>query len=289
MPTQTIFRVLAIGITAFLYNMMPSEDAFKALLASLAMAHFSLSYVYAKRQFTQLFMAPVPLIPIAVVVGLAAGLFAYGFSLVFYFWIHHIFNETYLMGRNSPTGDRTEERLFRASTLVVHSFAYFAVLNHTNVLKDIDPAYFYWGFAFSYILFLYSLYKVKSTIPRASFIDNCAFELFLPLLVVFSLYREISFYSVICYHVVFWCFIPLPNLLKAGADKARNYIVLNIGLTVLFIALSPIGFVNYPLKGSFFFSQFILWSFLHISTSFALSRSQPAWITRWFAGRSLTA
>ncbi len=59
--------------------------------------------------------------------------------------------------------------------------------------------------------------------------------------------------------------------------------IILIGISFL---LSPAGLIgDYPFRNSVYMQQFILWSHIHITSSFFLSSAHLAWITRWFTQR----
>lgn len=257
---------------------------------SLGLAHYLLSYIYARSQMTSLAASPQTALPLLAFFGIGAGFYHFEFPLVVFFCIHHVFNETYISTGKSDSGlnsskhsiDEGIRRLYLFAKLMVHLFFYLCLLRHYAVLNEINANIYLCGFIASYALFTFSLFKMRRSMSTAALIDQGAFEILMPILVFLSSLYKVPFLVIVCYHFIFWCFVPLPKLLEKGRANARNYLLLNAVFTTVFLAISPIGFIPYGMSGSVFFNQFLFWSNLHIATSFALSRSHPGWITRWF-------
>lgn len=145
-----------------------------------------------------------------------------------------------------------------------------------------NSAWLLGGYAVSLCMFLIALVRVRKSFDRVSLIENRSLEIGSILLVVLSYYVQIGFLEVVCYHFVFWCFLPLPKLGQKGNGPGFQYLLMTAGATGVFLLLSPLGFRTYEIIASVFFNQFLLWSYIHVVSSFALSRSNPQWIARWF-------
>lgn len=91
----------------------------------------------------------------------------------------------------------------------------------------------------------------------------------------------------VLYHFVFWALYPLPRMMKKGFGEAGKYIGINVALSVGFILISPAAFIPVHASMPMWFTMFMVFSYLHITMSFALSTAHPAWITRWVQPRAL--
>ena len=97
-----------------------------------------------------------------------------------------------------------------------------------------------------------------------------------------SLFKPSYLYFVL-YHVVFWSLFPLPKISAAGKAHLGWYLGLSAACVAAFVAISPIGPVftsRYAV--SIFQRQFILWTYIHITSSFLLSNAHPEWIVNLF-------
>jgi hypothetical protein len=101
-------------------------------------------------------------------------------------------------------------------------------------------------------------------------------------LLVLNGHLRIRFLDLVMYHFVLWTIWPAFKLRNHGLGSVAAYAVGTAGVALLFILLSPIGFRFYFLPGSLYLNNFYPCSYLHITTSFALSTAQPYWITRLF-------
>jgi hypothetical protein len=282
LPYQTIFRFSAILITALLAWQLPGETEWKSVVASLGFGHFALSLFYARHQAGQLLTNRQFAIPLILTTLLGMGLYFRQFPLVFVFAVHHVCNEVYLMGRTLPGIQVRDKELFRWSTMLLHAFAYLTILRGYGAVAEMNPALLLTGYVVSLCLFLFALLRIRKSFDRISLIDNCSLEIGSILLVALSFVVQIGFLEVVCYHFVFWCFLPLPKLGQRGNGPVLSYLLLTAGATGLFLFLSPLGLRDYEIVGSVYFNQFLMWSYIHVVSSFALSRSHPQWISRWF-------
>jgi len=282
LPYQTIFRFSAIIITALLAWLLPGETEWKSVVASLGFGHFALSLFYARRQASQLLTSRRFAIPLVLTTLLGIGLYFRQFPLVFVFAVHHVCNEVYLMGRTLPRIQGRGLEVFRWTTMLLHAFAYLTILRNYGAVAELNSTWLLAGYVGSLCLFLVALLRIRKSFDRISLIENSALEVGSVLLVGLSYLVQIGFLEVVCYHFVFWCFLPLPKLGERGNGPVVSYLLMTAGATGLFLLLSPLGFRNYEIGGSLYFNQFLLWSYIHVVSSFALSRSHPQWISRWF-------
>lgn len=204
------------------------------------------------------------------------------FSLVIFFGIHHVFNEVYLVNRSLAQEDNRSFIFYRTASIVLNFFIYFVILRDQPGLQFINPDILLGGLIASYVVFAFSLLRIKKHLNGRELIDSFAFELIGLGLVVLSYFVRIGFIEIVLYHFIFWVFYPIQKFNSLGKAPLFQYLGLTLFCTVLFLVLSPVGVFNYPQSGSIFYSQFVLWSYIHITSSFALSSAHPAWITRLF-------
>ncbi len=282
LPLQFLMRTAAVLLTALLYCSCESNNTWMIVVASLGLGHYMLSLFYARPQIKRLFMNNDYARPLVVVI--AIGLFAHAisFPLILFFMIHHVCNEVYSVnGIGSSVSGAECKRLQRAAA-GLHIFFYLVVLQSQWPINQIYSGMLVFGTVVTAALFLHSLKKLSPFLTRTQLIEASGFEALVLALAIMSFWVKIPFLVIICYHFVLWCFLPLPRVLKRGRPAAINFLALTFACTLLFFLLSPLGFVSYPIPGSLFYQQFLFWSYVHIASSFAFSRSHPEWIVRWF-------
>ena len=282
LPLQSLFRSAAIAITFLqLKAAMPGKADWVAAVFSLGFGHYLLSIVYARGKVRAFLVSPLAALPLLLAVLIALGLYASKFSLLVYFGLHHIFNEVYLVGRNTPEPASPAQSRFRASALMLHLFIYCTLLRRLDPFNDIAAQYWFAGCILAYCAFFFSLYQVRAGMSRARLVDNSALEIAAILLLIFVPPDKVSLITVVCYHFILWIFLPLPQLSRAGDSAVGKYLLATAILTGIALLLSPLGPMEYPIRQSSFRDQFYLWSYIHITSSFVLSRNHPVWITRW--------
>jgi len=208
-------------------------------------------------------------------------------KLLFYFGIHHTFNEVYLSQRVIRSKDESNVALFRGAAIILHLSIYLAVLCNEEELVTLGTraplAFLMVGIAG----YVYALTRVWGEIPKANRIDFLGFEA-LGVGMAFAALAGVlyvTFLDTVLYHFVFWFAYPVERLI-AARKSVRNYAVAAVGIAALLIVFSPIGVIPYapgtkPYMA--YLSLFYISSHIHITLSFALSTAQPAWIVRFFA------
>ena len=282
LPRHTTLRVASILVTALVAGLCSDSATWKSLVFSLGFSHYFMALYYSKHQVTRVLGQSMSYLPLAIVLAAGGLLYWRDFSLVMYFAIHHVCNEVYLLKYSSRVEAHPEMTRLRTSSLFLNLFIYLVILQDHRELRFLDPGLLFSGLALSAVTFVYFLTRVRSSMTRHELIDASAFELIGFLLIGLSFFVQITFLQIVFYHFVFWIFFPMEKIRSRGNGEFVRYLGLTAGLTALFVSLSPVGFAQYPLYQSLFFTQFMLWSYIHITISYALSSSHPDWITRWF-------
>lgn len=300
LPLHSIIRLISILLVLLITSLWPDPVFWSSIAMSLGLGHYLLSVIYAQRQISQAFVQPHSAKTLVALLLLGSTLYLCHFPLVIFFGLHHVFNEVYIVNRVITNEQTPGARTFRTSGVVLNFFIYFVVLRkdpdlqnlafelqkldflNTSALKSVLTNVLLTGFIGSCVFFVVSLWNVKPRLKGAKLIDGFAFEVIGLGLVVVSFYVQILFLHVVFYHFVFWVLYPIAKISKQGRKPLARYFVETFASTALFLALSPIGISAYVLHGSFFFRQFFLWSYLHITSSFAFSNAHPNWIVRWF-------
>ena len=282
MPTLLLMRIASVGVVATLALIGLERDAWLSLLYSLGLAHFGLSFVYARSRITALSVHPRSALTVLAIGAVGVALYFDHFPLVILFAMHHAFNEAYLPRSGLEPGSANESRL-KGSASLLHLCLYLALLRDAQYLRSIDASLLLAPLLVAWAIHAYWLVRLRGSLGRRGLVEHLGFELLVLGLVGASFFIEIGFLDVVLYHFVLWSLVPLPGLARRGSDHAvARYLAANAGLTVGFLALSPAGPLDYPMAGSLMLSQFLFWSYVHFTTSVALSRAHPTWLTRLF-------
>ena len=267
----------------------PRDIVWKIFVYGLAFAHYLLAFFYSKRQLQQVTSSPSTLMAFLFVIALGIALFATGFPLLVVFAIHHVFNEVFVLNRIVPKNDKKESSQFRCSSILLNLLLYFVLLRDTDLLKPLPIVWLFPALAAAYLLFGWCLLRIRPDMQPGDFIDACFFEILGLVLLGISFFHSFTLLDIVFYHVAFWLFYPLPKFWKQGHAEAFNYLGWNLGISAAMMIITPLSFNNLGLPLTFFTTQFLFWSYIHITTSMGLSTAHPKFITRWFRHRSTSA
>ena len=282
MPLHSLFRIASILAVVLIWVQWTDSVVWRSFVYSLSLGHVFMALVYSKKQITQVMDSPYSLLKVFGSLVVSFAMYLTGFSLGAYFAIHHAFSEVYLLDRVTGPKDRVEVKALRTSALVLNFLMYFFILRHLHYLLSRSAPFLFIALILSYTAFFYCLNRVRTSLSLAEFIDNCTFEIMGLGLIAASLFVKITFLQIICYHFLFWMVFPLPKIINQGRRELVRYVGLTALITGGLLLFSPIGLVELHFSELFFQNQFLLWSYVHITTSFVLSDAQPKWITHGF-------
>jgi hypothetical protein len=268
-------RLACVAATAALaLGWHTAPFGFVAAIYSLGFAHYLLALVYAAGQLRQIASAGAHWLSFAGLVLLGVTLYTSDFPLLVYFGIHHAANETY--GRRTGLDAGLPAGL-AAPLFAFHLAAYVAALRWSPLLAGIDQAWIWLGFGAAAAVLIAALRR--NTVP----IVASAPELSALALVGLSLAVNLSFLQVVFYHFALWAVLPAQRIYRrGGAPAVAGYVTLSAAAFAAAFSLSPIGPTAARLPGGWFTEQFLLWSYLHITLSVALSDAHPSWAVRLF-------
>lgn len=291
---HTWLRLLSLGIVGgFIWSFGPSgplahldESAWKAVVLSLAFVHYVLAFVYSRGAVARVLGQRHSHLPLLVLAAACALLYVTEFPLMVVFGVHHVLNEVYLLNRKLGLTGNPRANAFHGAAIALNGLIFAALMSDQWAIGAQTERLLFLALGAAAVVFFTVLYRTRGELRGGSMADACLFEVAGLALVALSLREEIGLLHVVLYHVVFWTFYPLPGLARRGSGASRTYAVLNLGLAALFVGVSPLGFAAYSLMESLFWQQFMLWSYIHILSSLALSAAHPAWVTQWFRPRS---
>jgi hypothetical protein len=293
-------RLASVLVVALVDVLSPNNRTWVAVVYAYGFSHYLMALVYSKRQAAEFIVQPLSWLSLVSIGLLGAGLYFSQFPLLFFFALHHAFNEAYVLKHTVPSDDQAS-KAFRTSAVLLHLFLYFVLLRHTQGIGHVDlspflllrrftpgageilNAEFLWiGLAGSYALFFYYLRRIRSSLDFRRLLEISAFELLGIVAVAASFYVDFKFLHVVLYHFVFWSLFPLPKMWTTAPRSIALYAGMTALLMAVFLSLSPIGPPDYRLAGLLFQEQFRLWSYIHITASFLLSNANPDWVIGLF-------
>lgn len=286
LPIYGLLQLLAVGLTFGIGAYAAGNSTiWFSIVFSIAFSHYLLALWYGRRRVVTVIRQPVSLAALGLALALGYGLYHGGFPLAAYFALHHAFNEVYLRNARLPAGIAQATGILRGAAITLHFTAVLLLIRSPQWLAY-EPLL--WGLLLaSAALWLRELARYWPRLNATQRLDQVMLELILLALLPIAYFHPLTLVQVVCYHVIFWAFYPLIGF--AGQRRVRpllSYLALT-GVTIgAFLAISPVGVYGWKVSPTLFYSQFILWSWLHITLAFATSSAHPRWITRWFAPRA---
>lgn len=264
---------------AICWHYRTSGSSFLWCAYSIGFAHYLLALYYAGARLRAATQALPQLLSLAGLGLLSLFLYQIDFPLVAYFGLHHALNEAYGYERSDGS-----PRL-AAAAAVFQGVAYATVLRSVPQFAGIDESWIWSAFAFAALWFASEVYALRLSGPAQRF-ALAAPEIATAIFVVVSLFVRPTFVQFVLYHFMLWTLLPVDRLRARGRNAVLGYAALVIGVTGLFLVVSPIGVPALRLPLALFNEQFLFWSYAHITLSFALSDAHPGWLVRLLRGGS---
>jgi hypothetical protein len=217
------------------------------------------------------------------------------FPLFVYFAAHHVCNEVYITSNVSDCLPVDRRRRFRAMAVMLHALLYFTLLRgdvaellarrgmiaSAHELELLTP-YLTVLLLLAYAGYFGALFRLRQELRARALLELSVFEIAGLVLLAISFVTPVRFLDVVCYHFVFWWFYPASKLALKGPGAVLKYAAWMAALVMGTFILSPAVIPDYPLRNSVYMQQFVLWSNIHITSSFFLSNAHPEWIRKWF-------
>ncbi len=285
-PVYGLLQLLAGVLTAALAAYAAGNASFwLSVVFSLAFSHYLLALWYGRRHLLSAAVEPASLLALAATLVIGYTLYRSAFPLAVYFAVHHAFNEVYLRHGRLPEDLDAPLGVQRFASIILHLCAVLLLIR----LPQLDYLLpILWVLMLgSTVVWLRVLAGYWSRLDHSQRLDQVMLELMVLLLLPISWLYQFTLVQIICYHVIFWALYPLLGLSRQRRmGPIIGYIVLSCAAVAVFMAISPIGVYELKVPPDLFYSQFIVWSWLHITLAFATSTAHPLWITRWFAARN---
>ncbi len=276
-----VTRCSAIAMTVVLVWLLGSGRSWVGLVISFGLTHYLLSFYYAASRMRGLVASPALALPLVSLGLLLTVVYFLKFPLEIYFGIHHACNEGYLRRYHRQAKDTPDPQLPALSTLF-HLAAYLCILRHDAYVSQVPEAWLWLFLAVSGLLYARQVSIGNQQQQGLARLKGTSVEWLMLAAVGVSLLVEITFLQMVMYHFVLWTIVPIPMLRAAGTHKLVEYALLSVATLSLFVVLtiSQLGASVVPFSA--LFSQFYFWSYVHITTSFALSAAHPDWIVQLF-------
>jgi hypothetical protein len=296
-------RLLAIGIAALAAIGLRDDVVWQSAVTSIGFGHYLLSVWYARGRLSGLGRELGTALPtLGAVIG-GSLMYLVGLPLIVYFAAHHVCNEAYITASISDGLAQNRRRRLRAMAIALHFVLYFTLLRSefatlfirrgyiASAADMLQPSvYVFIPLMLTYAGYFVAVFRARKDLDRRSLLELSVVEIAGIALLAVSFVTPIRFLDVVCYHFVFWWFFPASKLAKRGRAAVVQYAAWMMTLVGATFLLSPAVLPDYPFKESMYLRQFLLWSHIHITSSFFLSNAHPEWIRRWFLpGRSVRA
>jgi hypothetical protein len=286
----TYMRLAAIAVTALIAIGVRDSTVWQSAVLSIGFGHYLLSVWYSRAKLAKVATNWSTALPMSAAVLGGTLLYLVRFPLIIYFAVHHVFNEVYITAENPKSLNGNQLRLYRTIAIVLQTSLYFYLLRDEPGLRLLPELILLTVLAFAYVCYVAQLLSLRKSMSMRSLLELAAGESPGLMILAVSYLWPIRFLDIVCYHFVFWWFYPAGKLAVKGTGAVRTYAVQMVILIGISFLLSPAGLIgDYPFRNSVYMQQFILWSHIHITSSFFLSSAHPAWITRWFIQRGAGA
>lgn len=276
-------RIASVAITALLVVLIADYSQWVSLVIGFGFAHYLLSFYYARAGIKTILASPTMQLPLASLAALLGVIYFLDFPLEIYFGVHHACNEAYLKRRASGVRSDSCGQL-NAARALLQLAAYFCILRHDPMVGQLPVGFLgvFLGIAFTIYLVQLRAARPQSRDTLAWMLKESGVESIALLVVGLSFFVEITFLQIVMFHFILWTVVPLPAMRQKGANQLAEYGLLTAGALLFFIVLTMSQLFSSYFSLSFFYSQFIIWSYIHITTSFALSSAHPQWIVQLF-------
>jgi hypothetical protein len=279
---HSFLRFLSLALAMSAVILLPGQQVFKTFVSVIGFTHYFVSLWYGRHHAIAALKNSRGLSMSVALLAAGYALYHIKFPLVIYFAVHHAFNEVYLLDRTVAGLRSRPWAIYRVSAVSMHFFIFCAIL-HRNASFAQLPVWVYWtGIGLSLIGYLYGLSRVAPLADQKVLPSVILFDSLAVLLAGLALIWRITFLQVLCYHFFYWTFFPIRKMISGPRFNLAGYAALTLGSLLVFYVLSPFGHFRSPEAIKVFSEQFILWGYVHITLSFAMSLAQPSWINQMF-------
>ncbi len=275
-------RLLAAAITVALVVTLDDWNLWIGFVISFGFAHYLLSFYYARGRIASLARDAGMIVPLLGLGMLLALVVFMRFPLEVYFGIHHACNEAYL--RRYQRREDGGGGALPAARGLFHLAAYLCILRADPHVAVIPEPALWTGLLLAGAALAHQVLVAArgDADGLRGALNGSAVEWLVLMAVGASFLVTMTFLQLVMYHFVLWTIVPVPLVLKRGRGAVLEYGLLTTGSLLLFMVLTVLQGLGGRADLAFWYGQFYLWSYVHITTSFALSAAHPAWIVQLF-------
>jgi len=258
------------------------------LVSVLAFSHYFIALIYSKKYLSASVRSTKGATGLLflTILGFYFGI-QYKEYIALVFGVHHILSEVYLVHDKRFQGNiGPRYGLFTVSRIILGLSVYCNIVRHHRLLDHIPSSLLINSLLASCILFIAAFYLNKGYFEKKQINDIAVFE---GIGIIFALASYTLFPNIkilpmhiIIYHAVFWMFYPLKGLSQAGKNQMFKYVGITLVVTLAFIILAVKPMLSGRAGFNFWWNIFVIWGYVHILQSIALSTSNPLPLVRLF-------
>jgi hypothetical protein len=259
-----------IVLVSLCFNFLPTR-VYGLTFISILFGHYLLSLFYSHKQIrslssTKKFIPPLLVLTITSIAYIQSGY--YLIYLIPFIIFHIALSETYMINIwNEGSFDRSRNNLILNSIRFAYNVSIFSYLIYPSTILLISII----------VIFLALIYFIlKNNLNR----NYLWFELIALLFVGLTLFIsfKITHQHFVFYHILSWVIFPTIGFASKCHKKLFSFILLTLVSTLLLLMIDlAIDPSTVSLK-----SYIPLWATLHFMSTFALSRLNPRFMTRFF-------
>ncbi len=276
---STALAVLLLAATV-------TESTLISVVICLSFGHIILALYYSWSRVTRIYAErkeigwPILAVLVAVLVTM---IFDWP-SILFYFWLHHTFNEYYFQNKHLPFAQKTP--LLITGRYVLETAIYFSIARQDfwNLLQvNFSEVWLTSSFFLAVLFFAWTCFRTRKEVPSSEIKGLWSVA---AVGIAFSLFSLFIYPGtqdhIILYHFTLWSLYPIGKMRKMGGRAVRNYVFQTIVLTAIIVPFTPLMFNIGKFTNEQLSFLIRMMGFFHISTSYALSEYHPQFIRNLF-------
>jgi hypothetical protein len=284
MSPISVIRICAFLVVLTLSSAYTDTQLYNIVIF-FGLGHYILSVIYARKNLMAIASRPAKAASFTGVLGAGWWLYISQFNLQLLFLPHHVFNEVYstkkeiLLPNSQP-----QIKALTGAGMLLNTVLYMQILNTPQLMgwywleENMTPLIW-----LSTCVFIVCLLRVQRLIGWKRTFDACCFEAIAFVVLYSTRFVPVNFFSVVLYHFVFWAAYPLSNFMaQKNSGATRSYVLTNIAVMAALALVAPFSPLPWRIDADVWSQAFLIGSFLHITSSLAVSRAQPDWIWRLF-------
>jgi hypothetical protein len=279
----TVYRLTSFFFLLVTFVLL-SHELFFDLYVSVLFCHYILAVTYSGGQLKKLNGSKRYYIPLVILIILGVVITQWTYPAIgVYFGIHYALSETYMVLKGVHAPNPYSFSKIIATRFLFGLFSYLVILRYQLDFVDLYIEYFF-GLALLFFVASFICVLINKDMSGENKKNLIIFELvgLVIMLVLFFYSVDVPFYVLVFYHITMWLIFPAHSLPR---NKSNRYLLYNGVLITLFFILTPsveLHDLVPSLSRDSWMGLSILFGYVHITISFALSAMNPEYIRRWF-------